>query len=302
MKTKKIADLFLSILELSALGFFPNDIKPNNLGWKDNKVYFLDFDQGVFLDQNLDLMDAKKTLNYLNILQTKLLGFEIYKISKLDEFLYNDTGKLNLVNTYRFKNQKSTRNKFNNYHKIDSVKLFAPGTRGSEKRVEVLSKYDLNSNASVLDIGANLGLLSKYFASRGAIVEATEIDSNTESLGQTISIIEKSSVKYIKIIDTFDVKKYDIILLFSVLHHIDNYETFAALLDSKSEKILIECRLKESGKLLLTKRRWSSTNQWDFKSLSELESHLKKVFLNKKSIRFIGNSDKNRLIYELTSF
>ena len=38
------------------------------------------------------------------------------------------------------------------------------------------------------------------------------------------------------------------------------------------------------------------------KSRLKFNKHLKKVFLNKKSIRFIGNSDKNRLIYELTNF
>jgi 2-polyprenyl-3-methyl-5-hydroxy-6-metoxy-1,4-benzoquinol methylase len=216
--------------------------------------------------------------------------------------MYQATEKLNLARLIRFKKQKSTRNKFNNYHKIDTTKLFAQGTRDLEERLKVLDKFNVNPNERVLDIGANLGLLSRYFENRGAIVDSTEIDLNTRSLGQSISIVEESSIKYIDLSDEKFKNKYHIVLLFSVLHHVNDYTVFAKYLDSISDKILIECRLKESGKLLLSKWRWANTNHWDFNSTVELESHLKSLFTNKNTIKFLGKSDKNRMIFELANF
>ena len=295
-------DLFFSLLELASLHVFPNDIKRNNLGQKNNRIFVLDYDQAIKLDGETDAMSAKSSLTHLNFLQFNSLKFEILGISKLDQYMYQATEKLNLARLIRFKKQKSTRNKFNNYHKIDTTKLFAQGTRDLEERLKVLDKFNVNPNERVLDIGANLGLLSRYFENRGAIVDSTEIDLNTRSLGQSISIVENSSIKYIDLSDEKFKNKYHIVLLFSVLHHVNDYTVFAKYLDSISDKILIECRLKESGKLLLSKRRWANTNQWDFNSTVELETHLKSLFANKNTIKFLGRSDKNRMIFELANF
>ena len=296
------SDLFFSLLELSSLHIFPNDIKRNNLGWKNNRIYILDYDQSIKLDSKTDIMSAHSSLTYLNFLQFNSLKFEIPGISKLDQCMYAATEKLNLAKLVRFKKQKSTRNKFNNYHKIDTTKLFAQGTRDLEERLKVLDEFSINRSERVLDIGANLGLLSRYFENRGAIVDSTEIDLNTRSLGQSISIVENSSIKYIDLSDEKFKNKYHIVLLFSVLHHVNDYTVMAKYLDSISDKILIECRLKESGKLLLSKRRWANTNQWDFNSTVELETHLKNLFANKNTIKFLGRSDKNRMIFELANF
>lgn len=294
-------DLFFSLLELASLHVFPNDIKRNNLGRKNNRLYVLDYDQTIKLNGKTDVMSAQGALTYLNSLQFKSLKFEIPGISKSNKFMHETTEKLNLANLMRFKKQKSTRNKFNNYHKVNSTKLFAQGTRGLTERLKVLDKFNINPDERVLDIGANLGLLSRYFENRGAIVDATEIDSNTRSLGQSISIIENSSIKYIDLSAEKHKIQYDIVLLFSVLHHVNDYTVFARYLDSISEKILIECRLKESGKLLLSKWRWASTNQWEFNSMIDLELHLKKLFAKKNIINYLGKSDKNRMIFELTN-
>ena len=294
-------DLFFSLLELASLHVFPNDIKRNNLGRKNNRLYVLDYDQTIKLNGKTDVMSAQGALTYLNSLQFKSLKFEIPGISKSNKFMHETTEKLNLAKLMRFKKQKSTRNKFNNYHKVNSTKLFAQGTRGLTERLKVLDKFNINPNERVLDIGANLGLLSRYFENRGAIVHATEIDSNTRSLGQSISIIENSSIKYIDLSAEKLKNQYDIVLLFSVLHHVNDYTVFARYLDSISEKILIECRLKESGKLLLSKWRWASTNHWEFNSMIDLESHLKKLFTQKNTINYLGKSDKNRMIFELTN-
>ena len=294
-------DLFFSLLELASLHVFPNDIKRNNLGRKNNRLYVLDYDQAIKLNGKTDVMSAQGALTHLNSLQFKSLKFEIPGISKSNKFMYETTEKLNLAKLMRFKKQKSTRNKFNNYHKVNSTKLFAQGARDLTERLKVLDKFNINLNERVLDIGANLGLLSRYFENRGAIVDATEIDSNTKSLGQSISIIENSTIKYIDLSAKKHKIQYDIVLLFSVLHHVNDYTIFARYLDSISEKILIECRLKESGKLLLSKWRWVSTNQWEFNSMIDLESHLKKLFTKKNTINYLGKSDKNRMIFELTN-
>jgi 2-polyprenyl-3-methyl-5-hydroxy-6-metoxy-1,4-benzoquinol methylase len=261
----------------------------------------LDYDQTIKLNGKTDVMSAQGALTYLNSLQFKSLKFEIPGISKSNKFMHETTEKLNLAKLMRFKKQKSTRNKFNNYHKVNSTKLFAQGTRGLTERLKVLDKFNINPDERVLDIGANLGLLSRYFENRGAIVYATEIDSNTRSLGQSISIIENSSITYIDLSAEKLKNQYDIILLFSVLHHVNDHTVFARYLDSISEKILIECRLKESGKLLLSKWRWASTNQWEFNSMIDLELYLKKLFAKKNIINYLGKSDKNRMIFELTN-
>jgi 2-polyprenyl-3-methyl-5-hydroxy-6-metoxy-1,4-benzoquinol methylase len=302
---KKIssADLYLSLLEIASLSIFPNDIKPNNLGWKNNRIYFLDYDQSIILDYNFENLDARSIINHLNALQVESLGFEFLNLSTKSKkcFLAN-TGKLDLTFSSRFKRQKSTRNKINNYHSINTTKLFAPGSRDIEIRKGVLKDYKFKTGSLILDIGANLGLLSRFFEAKGGQVYATEIDTCTRSLGQTISIIEGSCVEYLDGTDSSSPSHFDVILLFSVLHHMENFWEVAKSLDDISDKILIETRLRESGKVIKNRFRWTKSGSWNFSSVTELEFHLQSLFPKKQAIELIGKSDKSRLIFELSKF
>lgn len=300
LKLYKYSDLFFSLLELASLEIFPNDLKKNNLGWKDDKLFFLDYDQAIKLNSSISGITARETLTYLNSIQLGTLNFSIPGISNLDKLIYQGTEKLDLSKIVRFKKQKSTRNKFNNYHLINTSKLFAQGTRDIKQRAKILDEMDCLPRTRFLDVGANLGLLSRYFENRGGYVESTEIDTPTRSLGQSISIIEGSKVKFIGEIPQDSIPNYDVVLLFSVLHHISDYVSFAKTLDLISKRVLIECRLVESGKLILGRWRWHKTNSWSFESIEDLKLHLLQVFPRKKFITILGESDKGRFIFELS--
>jgi 2-polyprenyl-3-methyl-5-hydroxy-6-metoxy-1,4-benzoquinol methylase len=299
------ADLVISLIELFQLGIFVNDIKVNNLGWKSDRLYFIDFDQAIDINPN-DYSDLtiKDTLLMLNSWQLDSLGFRIkelfnkFSIKRSVRKYFTSNGQLDISNLQRFKKQRSTLNAFNNYHKIDTKKIFAPGTRSDGKRVHILEQIQIDDRSKILDIGANLGMVSHHFAERGAKVSATEIDPYTSSLGQTLAIIERVPVKYFPLDKKFEKNEFDFVLLFSVLHHVENFVDFALEIDAISKKILIESRLSERGKVI-TSDNWKLSGFWNFQNVDSLGEYLLSLFPEKNQITCLGESDKNRFLFEI---
>jgi hypothetical protein len=300
------AELIASLLELASLGIFPNDIKANNIGIIESRVVILDFDQFCEIDYSkLHNLNAKQIVDELNNIQMKTLGFSmkplfgdaIKRIFK--DKCFSEGGQLLLNKTERAKRQFSTRNKFNNYHTIDNEKFLFPGTRTSGVREQVLDKMNKNGQlpceSTVLDVGANLGLVGHFLSDLGISVDALEIDPFTKSLGQTIAIVMGKQITYITEEEAF-AKRYDFAILFSVLHHIDHFEDFARRLDKLTRQVLIECRLKESGKVL-SNGEWKQSGNWHFEDSMSLQDYLLELFPRKLSIEEIGESDKGRRLF-----
>jgi len=300
------ADLVVSLIELFQLGIFVNDIKANNLGWKSDRLYFLDFDQAIKINpEDYSDLTIKDILFMLNSWQLDSLGFRIkelfnkFSIRRSVRKYFTSDWQFDLSNLQRFKKQRSTLNEFNNYHYIDTKKIFAPGTRSDGKRVHILEKIQVTNGSKILDVGANLGMVSHHFAKRGSKVSATEIDPHTSSLGQTLAIIEGVPVKYFPPGKKFEKNEFDFILLFSVLHHVENFVDFALEIDAISKKILVESRLNERGKVI-NSDNWKLSGSWNFQNVDYLAEYLLSLFPNKNQITCLGESDKNRFLFEIT--
>jgi 2-polyprenyl-3-methyl-5-hydroxy-6-metoxy-1,4-benzoquinol methylase len=300
------ADLVVSLIELFQLGIFVNDIKANNLGWKFDRLYFLDFDQAIeIIPEDYSDLTIKDTLLMLNSWQLDSLGFRIkelfnkFSIRRSVRKYFTSGWQFDLSNLQRFKKQRSTLNAFNNYHNIDTKRIFAPGTRSDGKRIHILEQVRIDDGFKILDVGANLGMVSHYFAERGAKVSATEIDAHTSSLGQTLAIIERVPVKYFPPGKKFEKNEFDFVLLFSVLHHVENFVDFALEIDAISKKILIESRLNERGKVI-NSNNWKLSGSWNFQNVDYLAEYLLSLFPDKNQIACLGESDKNRFLFEIT--
>jgi hypothetical protein len=68
--------LALALLELARRGVFPKDVKMNNLGWNNSRLYILDFDQSIISDNAFEAADALSFLEEVNNLQLESLFFQ----------------------------------------------------------------------------------------------------------------------------------------------------------------------------------------------------------------------------------
>ena len=68
------------------------------------------------------------------------------------------------------------------------------------------------------------------------------------------------------------------------------------------DRILIECRLRESGKKPVSnngKNKWTKSSTWDYENEEDLMTGLSQLFPGFKVVKNIGYADKNRMILEL---
>jgi hypothetical protein len=84
-----------------------------------------------------------------------------------------------------------------------------------------------------------------------------------------------------------------------VLHHVENFVDFALEIDAISKKILIESRLNERGKVI-NSNNWKLSGSWNFQNVDYLAEYLLSLFPDKNQIACLGESDKNRFLFEIT--
>ena len=119
-------------------------------------------------------------------------------------------------------------------------------TRYEEERLEYAKKKINFSDKSVLDIGANTGFFSFEVLDLGAAhVDYCEGNSEhaafVETAVKALSLESRITVtnKYYNF-DDIDEKKYDIVLLFNVLHHIgDDYGDKSLAVQEAKQKIAV---------------------------------------------------------------
>jgi len=303
-------DVLFAFLELKGCGVVHFDLRHHNIGPlpHGNNVFFngqfcvlIDYDQAVY-DANVSQMPFSELFAYLERKYPDHNSDYMPIKNQLDAYNYNkyfNNGKLDLSATSLVTKGETTIGHKGVYHDISENFLYLKGERGLKARLPVLERIHF-SGESILDVGCNTGLLTRYMAGRGAkYVEGIEYSKEHSLVGQMINNCE--GLKNVRIIH-HDLGKeiltsnYDTIMLFSVLHHINGMEFAIRQIRDHCERIIIECRVQEDGYQF--KGKWRKTNKWSFSSIDELIAYLECQFKFKFS-RNYGAVDRGRRILEL---
>jgi 2-polyprenyl-3-methyl-5-hydroxy-6-metoxy-1,4-benzoquinol methylase len=305
-KQMRLADLLLALLEQKSLGYYHGDIKPGNIRFDDKAgiCVLVDYDQTVKLDPQIQKLNASEFLSWCDQEEQRRYGmrtwrrhFEGLKEEQLDRHL--DRGALDLSRTTLFKRQLTTNSSSGIYQSIHHKDIFAHGSRDLEDRENILSQIEFSQNEKVLDIGCNAGLLCHYLHDRGCQVTGVELDPFMVTAAGVISRITQRDIAFTSFdLDEDDIPgDFDTIMLFSVLHHSSNIAGNARKIAAACSRVIIECRLVESGKKP-NQAAWQETSKWNYSSLDDLIHALQELFPGFLLKKNHGIGGKKRYILE----
>ncbi len=301
-----LADVFLSMIEQKKLGIYQGDIKPENVRFNSQTgvCTLIDYDQSISLTDEQAQMSNLDFLKFCDLHDKKFFGFgnwlRHFGKSNKDLEEYFENGSLNLSSTTVFSLQKTTNSKSGIYHTINSRDVIAHGSRGLDRRAEILDTTAFEKGESVLDVGCNAGLLCEYLYQRGCSVTGVDNDPHIVIAAKVIANITNKNINY-SCMDLDFVEKldfFDTIMLFSVFHHTRDPIKNAKKISSSCKRILIETRLSESGKQPID-GSWVDTTKWSFDNLNDLVFFLESIFEGFKLKRNLGFADKGRYVLEL---
>jgi 2-polyprenyl-3-methyl-5-hydroxy-6-metoxy-1,4-benzoquinol methylase len=305
-KKMRLADLILTLLEQKSLGYYHGDIKPGNIRFDDKAgvCVLIDYDQTVKLDSQVQALNALEFLKWCDQQEGRRYAqptwrrhFKQLKEKQIARHL--DHGALDLSQTTLFKRQLTTNSSSGIYQSIQHKDIFANGSRDLADRENILSQIEFSQNERVLDIGCNAGLLCHYLHDRGCQVTGAELDPFMVTAAGVISRITQRNIAFI----CFDLDEdaipgdFDTIMLFSVLHHSSDIPGNARKIAAACSRIIIECRLVESGKKP-NDAAWQETSKWSYSSLDDLIHALQELFPGFILIKNHGMGGKNRYILE----
>ena len=307
--TPTAADMLLSVIEQKNLGVYNGDLKPDNLRFDRNLniCFLIDYDQAEFLDENIKQLDnpdffewcdqrAQEKYNFTSFLQY----FRNLDYSQHVLPLFRN-GAFNLGETALYKSQKTTLAKCGIYHSIKEKSIYADGERDLSDRIRLLEAITFEKDEKVLDIGCNAGLLSRYLHDRGCNVTGIDLDPSIIRAAKIISNILQKDIRF----ECWDIDikgipgTYNTVMLFSVLHHTRNVVKNAGLIANASRRIIIECRLVESG-AKPELNRWTRTSEWKFSSVDAMVENLEKMFPGFMLQKNHGGVDRERYILEFS--
>jgi len=262
---------------------------------------FVDFDQARHIEKGDVTVEAGWTAALESTVQrfghvdasAVLVGY-----APSDERKIFRSGALDLSHTTLFRRQETTRAKGGGYHTLNSNLYVVDGVRDLRDRLPALEKLLASEFPRVLDIGANLGLASHYFAQRGCSVTATDLDASVVRLGQMVANGMGLDIHFLVNrlgVDPVD-GEWDLALLFSVLHHTPDVEAAAREIRRTCGSALLEVRLKESGKAP-TNGDWQPTSRWHFDSLEDLSAYLEGLFAPCDTPEYLAPVDKDRHMF-----
>jgi SAM-dependent methyltransferase len=298
-----LADVALAVSEQRGLGIDCGDLKSSNLRFDSDRgiCMFVDFDQA----QHIDGLDATAEHGWISSLESTLQRFGHVDTSAVlvgyapsDDRKIFRSGALDLSKSTLFRRQETTRAKGGGYHALDSDLYVVDGVRDLLDREPALEKVSASEFPRVLDVGANLGLASHYFAQRGCSVTATDLDASVVRLGQMVANGMGLNIHFL--VNRLGVDplngEWDLALLFSVLHHTPDVEASAREIRRTCGSVLLEVRLKESGKAP-TNGDWQPTSRWHFDSLEDLSAYLEGLFAPCYTPEYLGPVDKDRHMF-----
>ncbi len=306
-KSINLSDLFLTLLEQRSLGIYHGDLKPANIRYDEKRgiCILVDYDQAELIDDKIADLSALEYLKWCDEMEMRKYGHASWLRHFPEVSFEHDVlplfknGALNLQKTTLFKRQITTNTPNGVYHTIKDRSICADGIRDLDSRKNILESLVFKKGERVLDVGCNTGILCHYLHDRGCDVTGLEIDPSMVIAAGIIARITKRDINFIcQDIDSSELPgHFDTIMLFSVLHHTRNVKDNARKVAKSCNRIIIECRLNESGSKA-NGRKWEKTSGWNYESVDSLTSALQELFPGFSLFRNYGVGDRNRFIFE----
>jgi protein-L-isoaspartate O-methyltransferase len=311
-----LADILVAVLEQKSLGIYHGDVKPANLRFDEARgvCILIDYDQAMRLSTEVKNLNAEDYLKWCDG-QDKIsypAGSGTWRrhFKGLSQRLHVapllKNGALNLAKTTPYKHQATTNTKTGVYHTIKHPIVFADGVRDLRDRSTLLDQVVFSEGEAVLDVGCNAGLLVHYLAGRGCRPTGIELDPSIVVSAQMVANIIGVSASFFSqdLDEVAALEPFDTICLFSVIHHTSNLEDNGRKIAAACKRILIECRLAEHGKKPYVDAngevRWMKTSVWNYSDEGAFFTGLSKLFPGFAVVRKVGQSDKNRILLELS--
>lgn len=294
---ENIADLALTLIEQQKLGVYHCDLVEDNIKYDNSICYLIDYDQAMFLPENVILMPPKIYIKWCDDTMRKKLKIKSYMHNHRNSDIFIDDLLDFTKTTISLNQQTNACDKM--YYNFKSNVFSMDGERDFSKREHLLNNIKFRKGEKVLDIGCNLGLLPIYMTNKGCIVDGIDIDKFIINGAKMLANISGKNIDYkVSDIDKNKIDKYyDTITLFSVLHHTKDMENNCKNIAERCNRIIIECRLRESG-IKYVNNEWITTSKWKFKQINHLQNYLEKLFPDFSLIKNHGKGDRHRYILE----
>lgn len=303
-------DLTMAIIEQKKLGVWNGDITPQDVRMdpKTKCIKLIDYDQAEMLDDqkmNMPTLDFIKWIDDLAVKRWgkyEMTGFLFNMKTEWDTHFghFFDGDSFNLAATHLFQSQETTLNTGKIYHSFRTDDVYAQGERTLDDRKQFLDRIEFEDGERVLDVGCNAGLLCHYLDDRGCDVWGIDIDPSVIEGAQILAnITGRPDINF----QCHDVDNggpigyFDTILLFSVIHHTANIHENAERIAKLCDRIIIECRLRESGAKPID-GQWIQTTVWEHDNLESLTAGLEVLFPKFKFARVLGQGDRDRYVME----
>ncbi|RME57122.1 methyltransferase domain-containing protein [Candidatus Parcubacteria bacterium] len=306
-KEMPISDLILALLEQRSAGIYHGDLKPSNIVFDDSRgiAVLVDYDQAEYLDDSVMRLSAFDFLVWCDDAEMRKYGFHSWRRHfpglefKRDIAPLFRNGAFNLASTTLYRRQVTTNTPQGVYHTLDERDVFADGIRDLRGRKGLLDAITFRKGERVLDIGCNAGLLCHYLHDRGCVVTGIDLDASLILAADIIARITGRKIEYRCMdIDVTPLSEhYDTVTLFSVLHHTRDVRKNARMIASCCDRIIIECRLNESGSKPV-QGIWRKTSSWNFEEIDDLVEWLEDIFVGFELVHNYGVGDRDRYILE----
>jgi SAM-dependent methyltransferase len=300
------ADMIFSILEQKSFGLCQGDFKRDNFIFDNDSIcHIIDYDQAIY-DERFINMGNLEYLDWFNkffVNRWKKLGLNIPDIYSFGKFQKEEVlglfknDSFNLAETSIFAEQITTNTKSGIYHSLSTDKLYIDGARNLDSRLAALNSIEFKKNEKVLDVGCNMGLLTHYLHDRGCKPTGIDMDRKIVIGAKMVANLLNKDIqfKYLDL-DTARIEEdYDTICLFSVIHHVKNFQQVTENISQKCNRIIFECRLQEYGAKPV-QGRWVRASGWNFNCSQGLIDYLETAFKGFKFQKHYGSVDRQREI------